>query len=55
MTLPDRLSHLPERKRRKLERAAQMLFGEFDDALKTKFFEKAKRGRILRPSGRSRP
>ena len=48
MTLPDRLAHLPDRKRRELERAAQILFGEFDEALKTKLSEKAKRGRILK-------
>ncbi|MBB3811520.1 HEPN domain-containing protein [Pseudochelatococcus contaminans] len=48
MTLPDRLAHLPDRKRRELERAAQILFDEFDDALKTKLSDKAKRGRILK-------
>jgi len=48
MTLPDRLAHLPDRKRRELERAAQILFNEFDEALKTKLSDKAKRGRILK-------
>jgi len=48
MTLPDRLAHLPDKKRRELERAAQILFDEFDDALKTKLSGKAKRGRILK-------
>lgn len=48
MTLPDRLAHLPDKKRRELERAAQILFGEFDEALKTKLSDKAKRGRILK-------
>lgn len=46
--LSDRLTHLPDRKRRELERAAQILFGEFDEALKTKLSDKAKRGRILK-------
>lgn len=48
MTLPDRLTHLPDRKRRELERAAQILFEEFDESLKTKLSDKAKRGRILK-------
>ncbi|WP_430442544.1 nucleotidyltransferase domain-containing protein [Shinella sp.] len=48
MTLPDRLTHLPDRKRRELERAAQILFEEFDESLKTKLSEKARRGRILK-------
>lgn len=48
MTLPDRLAHLPDRKRRELERAAQILFDEFEDAIKTKLSDKAKRGRILK-------
>jgi predicted nucleotidyltransferase/HEPN domain-containing protein len=46
--LPDRLAHLPDRKRRELERAAQILFDEFDESLKTKLSDKAKRGRILK-------
>lgn len=44
----DRLAHLPDRKRRELERAAQILFDEFEDAIKTKLSDKAKRGRILK-------
>ena len=48
MTLPERLAHLPLRKRRELERVAAILFDEFDDALKTKLSEKGKRGRILK-------
>lgn len=48
MTLPERLAHLPDRKRRELERAAQILFGEFDESLKTKLSEKGRRGRILK-------
>ena len=48
MTLPERLAHLPDKKRRELERAAQILFGEFEDSLKTKLSEKGKRGRILK-------
>ncbi len=48
MTLPERLAHLPDRKRRELERAAQILFGEFEDSLKTKLSEKGRRGRILK-------
>lgn len=48
MTLPDRLAHLPDRKRRELERAMQILFGEFEDSIKTKLSDKAKRGRILK-------
>ena len=48
MTLPDRLAHLPDRKRRELERATQILFGEFDESLNTKLSDKAKRGRILK-------
>lgn len=48
MTLPERLAHLPDNKRRELERVARILFDEFDDALKTKLSDKAKRGRILK-------
>ncbi|WP_341769536.1 hypothetical protein [Agrobacterium pusense] len=48
MTLPERLAHLPDKKRRELERAAQILFGEFEDSLKTKLSEKGRRGRILK-------
>ena len=32
MTLSDRLDHLPERKRRELQFAAQILFEEFEAA-----------------------
>lgn len=46
--LSDRITHLPDRKRRELERAAQILFGEFEEVLKTKLSDKAKRGRILK-------
>ncbi len=48
MTFPERLAHLPDRKRRELEQVAAILFDEFDDALKTKLSEKGKRGRILK-------
>ena len=48
MTLPERLAHLPDRKRRELERVAAILFDEFDDTLKTKLSDKGKRGRILK-------
>lgn len=48
MMLADHLTHLPERKRRELERVAQILFEEFEDALKTKLSDKSKRGRILK-------
>lgn len=48
MTLPERLPHLPDRKRRELERAMQILFDEFEDAVKTKLSDKGKRGRILK-------
>ena len=48
MTLPERLAHLPDRKRRELERAAQILFDELDESLKTKLSEKGRRGRILK-------
>ena len=48
MTLPDRLAHLPDRKRRELEQVAAILFDEFEDSQKTAISEKAKRGRILK-------
>ncbi|TAA51723.1 HEPN domain-containing protein [Shinella sp. JR1-6] len=48
MTLPDRLAHLPDKKRRELERVAAILFGEFEEVQKTKLSEKARRGRILK-------
>ncbi len=44
----DQLAHLPDRKRRELQRAAQILFDEFEDALKSKLSDKGKRGRILK-------
>lgn len=44
----DQIAHLPDRKRRELQRAAQILFDEFEDALKTKLSDKGKRGRILK-------
>ena len=44
----DQLAHLPDKKRRELQRAAQILFDEFEDALKTKLSDKGKRGRILK-------
>ncbi|PYE85231.1 HEPN domain-containing protein [Phyllobacterium leguminum] len=48
VTLPERLGHLPENKRRGLERVARILFDEFEDAQKGKLSEKGKRGRILK-------
>jgi uncharacterized protein len=48
MTLPERLAHLPDKKRRELERAVKILFEEFEESLKTKLSEKTKRGRILK-------
>lgn len=48
MTLPDRLDHLPDAKRRELERVARILFDEFEDALKTKLSDKHRGGRILK-------
>lgn len=48
MTLPERLAHLPDTKRRELERVARILFDEFEDALKTKLSDKHKNGRILK-------
>lgn len=44
----ERLAHLPDRKRRELERVAAILFDEFDDTLKTKLSMKGRRGRILK-------
>lgn len=44
----DQLAHLSDRKRRELQRVAQILFDEFEDALKTKLSDKGKRGRILK-------
>ncbi|BCM87672.1 HEPN domain-containing protein [Methylobacterium indicum] len=48
MTLSDRLDHLPERKRRELQFAAQILFEEFEAAQKGKLSDKRKGGRILK-------
>lgn len=48
MTLPERLAHLPDNKRRELERVARILFDEFEDAQKTKLSDKHKNGRILK-------
>jgi predicted nucleotidyltransferase/HEPN domain-containing protein len=44
----DQLGHLPFKKQRELQHVVQLLFEEFDDALKTKMSEKAKRGRIVK-------
>ncbi len=44
----EQLGHLPGRKQRELQRVVQVLFEEFDEALKTKTSEKAKRGRIIK-------
>ncbi len=44
----DGLGHLPDRKRRELQRTVQILFEEFDDAIKTKTSDKNKRARILK-------
>ncbi len=48
MTLSDRLDHLPERKRRELQFAAQILFEEFEAAQKGRLSDKYKGGRILK-------
>ncbi|MCZ3379050.1 hypothetical protein [Rhizobium sp. AG207R] len=40
VTLAERLSHLPENKRRELERVARILFDEFEDAQKGKLSDK---------------
>ncbi|KAA1183965.1 HEPN domain-containing protein [Rhizobium tropici] len=48
MTLAERLGHLPENKRRELERVARILFDEFEDAQKGKLSDKEKGGRILK-------
>ena len=42
------LGHLPDNKRRELERVARILFDEFEDAQKTKLSDKHKNGRILK-------
>jgi predicted nucleotidyltransferase/HEPN domain-containing protein len=44
----DQLGHLPVKKQRELQHVVQLLFEEFDDALKTKISEKARRGRIVK-------
>lgn len=44
----EHLSHLPDGKRSELERVVRILFEEFDDAIKTKLSQKARRGRILK-------
>ncbi len=44
----EQLGHLPGKKQRELQRVVQLLFEEFDDALKTKLSEKARRGRIVK-------
>ncbi|WAC48852.1 nucleotidyltransferase and HEPN domain-containing protein [Asticcacaulis sp. SL142] len=46
--LTDQLSHLPDTKRRELERVVQVLFDEFEDAIKSKLSDKKKLGRILK-------
>ena len=48
MMLPERLGHLPDNKRRELERVARILFDEFEAAQKGKQSEKKKGGRILK-------
>lgn len=48
MTLPERLAHLPDNKRRELERVARVLFDEFEDAQKTRLSDKDRKGRILK-------
>lgn len=44
----DQLTHLPDKKRRELQRATQILFEEFEESLRTKLSDKTKRGRILK-------
>jgi predicted nucleotidyltransferase/HEPN domain-containing protein len=46
--LADQLSHLPDTKRRELERVVKVLFDEFEDTIKTKLSDKRKLGRILK-------
>jgi predicted nucleotidyltransferase/HEPN domain-containing protein len=46
--LADQLSHLPDTKRRELERVVKVLFDEFEDVTKTKLSDKRKLGRILK-------
>ncbi|MDV6333070.1 HEPN domain-containing protein [Asticcacaulis sp. 201] len=45
---PDKLDHLPDTKRRELERVVKILFDEFEDATKTALSPKRKAGRILK-------
>ncbi|WP_349321679.1 HEPN domain-containing protein [Asticcacaulis sp. MM231] len=44
----DKLDHLPDTKRRELERVVKILFDEFEDATKTALSAKRKAGRILK-------
>ncbi|GES41171.1 hypothetical protein RsS62_04230 [Rhizobium dioscoreae] len=46
--LTERLSHLPENRRRELERIARILFGEFEDVQKSRLSDTEKGGRILK-------
>jgi predicted nucleotidyltransferase/HEPN domain-containing protein len=46
--LADQLPHLPDTKRRELERVVKVLFDEFEDVTKTKLSDKRKLGRILK-------
>lgn len=46
--LAEQLSHLPDTKRRELERVVKVLFDEFEDTIKTKLSDKQKLGRILK-------
>ena len=48
VTLAERLGHLPENRRRELERIARILFDEFEDAQKSKLSDREKGGRILK-------
>ncbi|WP_306460449.1 nucleotidyltransferase domain-containing protein [Brucella cytisi] len=48
MMEPEKLAHLPDRKRRELEQAVRILFEEMEDSLKTKLSDKGRRGRILK-------
>ena len=48
MLLLDRIAHIPLSKRRHLVRAVEILFEEFEESLKGKLSQKAKRGRILK-------
>ncbi len=44
----DKLDHLPDTKRRELDRVVKILFDEFEDATKTALSPKRKAGRILK-------